>query len=166
MSDNLPERFEVLRAVELYLKHAYESDFPPPRRVQGICDELREAGELAFFDLSIWECDSAHPPLHRCLRLGNRVYPHMKLTLERRPDGLGYVYRVDGHDQHVRQSLCGNGTNSTSSTGALLEFEQIVKEDAAIAAAIESAWERAGLPTLKRFLATHLDESLIHTKEA
>jgi hypothetical protein len=50
--------------------------------------------------------------------------------------------------------------------GAMLEFEQIVKEDAAIAAAIESAWEDAGLPTLKRFLAAHLDESLIHTKEA
>jgi hypothetical protein len=161
MSDNLPDRLKVLRAVELYLEHAYDSDVPPPRRVQGISDELRQAGEPEFFDLSIWECDCAHPPLHRCLRLGNRVYPHMKLTLERRPDGLGYVYRVDGHDQHVRQSLCSGGGNSID---ALREFDHIIEEDAAIAAAIESAWERAGLPTLKRFLAAHLDESFAHAK--
>jgi hypothetical protein len=147
MVGNVPAGDDICRAVDLYLNHAY-ADAPLPRRVAGVLSQLRQPADADAphpLELPIWEHDANHPPVRYSLRLGNRVYPHMKLSLERRPDGLGYVFRVDGHDEVVRQSPAGRRCE---------EFREIVEADTAIAAAIEDAWDKAGLATIKSFLSS------------
>src|SRR5712671_3773297 len=100
MAGNAPNISEVRAAIDLYLEHAF-GGAEPPHAVAAIVRELRQADEADFLALPAWERDCAQPSCRYSLRLGNRFYPHMKLVLERRPDGLGYVLRVDGHDQHV-----------------------------------------------------------------
>ncbi len=60
----------------------------------------------------------------------------MKLVIEQRPDRVGAVFRVDGHDQHVLESQYGVRCD---------EFHLVVGESKRIAAAIEIAWRESGL---------------------
>mgnify|MGYP000446834360 CR=1 FL=1 len=41
-------------------------------------------------------------PIRYALRLGNLSYPHMKLIIDRSPDGKGYLLRADTHDAHIQ----------------------------------------------------------------
>src|SRR5947207_2768996 len=100
MAGNAPNISQLRTAIDIYLEHAY-GDVEPPCAVKAIVRQLRQADDTEILALPAWERDRAQPCCRYCLRLGNRFYPHMKLVLERRPDGLGYVFRVDGHDQHV-----------------------------------------------------------------
>jgi len=138
MVTTLPSIAEVRLAVDVYLDHAY-AGAPPPARVQNAIEQLAAAGEMEFFQLPVWECDVRQPLEWFALRLGNRIYPHMKLALGRRPDRLGYVFRADPHDEHVTASLAAWGHEG---------LEHVVKSNREIAGAIEAAWRERGLATV------------------
>jgi hypothetical protein len=144
MAGNAPNISEVRAAIDLYLHHAF-GDAELPHAVAAVVQQLRDVDDPTFLALPAWERDGAQPSCRYCLRLGNRFYPHMKLVLERRPDGLGYVLRVDGHDQHVLATPVG---------AACEAFHEVVRHDAEIARAIEAAWEQHGLTTLRGFIAS------------
>ncbi|HSV14027.1 MAG TPA: hypothetical protein VLI90_07190 [Tepidisphaeraceae bacterium] len=146
MAGNAPNISEVRAAIDLYLGHAFAGDADLPHAVAAIVQQIRDADDAEVLSLPMWERDGAQPACRYCLRLGNRYYPHMKLVLERRPDGLGYVLRVDGHDQHVLATPVG---------AACEAFYEVVRHDAEIARDIEAAWEQHGLNTLRGFIASH-----------
>lgn len=154
-----PAPSALWRAIDIYLQHAYqgpasEAGFPAatPLAVQARLQALRSADERELYDSSVLERDAspAGPasPRRYSLRLGNRSYPHMKLVIDRAPDGRGYLLRADTHDNHVRPKP---GSRDEKPFLDLMEKNRLYAE------AIETAWEQEGLPTFKKFLRDDLE---------
>jgi hypothetical protein len=140
----LPEPVQVRKAVEVYLGVAY--DGAPPADVQGRVDTLGAAPDADFFANPAFERDRADPSRYR-LRLGNRLYPHMKMAMEPSPDGAQYLFRADTHDRHI----CPPPTSKEYGL-----FRQLMDANQALAQAIEARWEQAGVPTFKLYLRQDL----------
>jgi hypothetical protein len=144
MSSHLPTRAALWTAIDLYLGRAYEGAIPTT--VKKRLDELRAAGER-WSESSAIELGKSGDTSRIALRLGNSFYPHMKLILDRRPDDLGYLFRADSHDAHIKPP-------PQSPEHAV--FAALRQTNQTIAAAIESDWASAGLPTYQSFLEQDL----------
>jgi len=144
MSTPLPPASEVLRAVEVYLTHAYSGE--PPFVVRSQLNALK-SWQGDFFKCPVLIPDAVNPMGKFTLRLGNTHYPHMKLKIELSPSDDQFLYRADTHDKHI----CPQ-----SSSKDYAAFCELMEKNQALASAIESAWEKAGLPTFKTFLREDL----------
>src|SRR5689334_18537603 len=101
MAGDLPDPQQVWKAIEAYLRCAYDG-LGVPRVVQERLETLRKAMENGdFYGSEVLEKDSSQEPKKFSLRLGNRFYPHMKLSIDRRPDQGGFLFRADTHDRHI-----------------------------------------------------------------
>ena len=140
-----PDHAELMRAVTAYLRAAY-ADAPVPKSVGAKFDVLMAAGD-AVYSNPAFETDTTQPGLRLSVRLGNRAYPHMKMVIERSPDGQGHLFRADTHDRHIRPQP---GTRDYDA------FTQLMVENGQLAEAIEAEWERAAVPTFKSFLRDDL----------
>ena len=136
---------EVWRAIEVYLRHAYTA--APPSAVRARLETLRSLSGEDFYLSPAFERDSATAPTRLSLRLGNKLYPHMKLTIERAPDKHGFLFRADTHDSHCCPAP---GTRDYPAFCSLMEGNQQVAQ------AIENAWAEEHLPTFKTFLRDDL----------
>src|SRR4051812_38557897 len=95
----LPHPRQVWSAIELYMRCAY-GQTQAPAAVEKRLESLRVAGENStFFASSVFEIDANRK--RYSLRLGNRFYPHMKLSIDERPDQGGFFFRADTHDRHI-----------------------------------------------------------------
>ena len=131
----------------------------PPSAVRARLETLRSTPQDAFYDSPVLEKQEAPRapgdpasrdgmPVRYCLRLGNLSYPHMKLMVERSPDGHGYLLRADTHDAHI-QPRPGSREQAA--------FAELMRQNRAVADAIEARWEQVGLPTFKKFLRDDLE---------
>ena len=132
----------VWRAVDVYLSVAYEGG-AAPGAVQARLQKLRPLESSAFYASDVLERDPSATPVRWRLRLGNTLYPHMKLVIEPRPDGAGYLFRADAHDRH-----CCPPPESREH-GA---FCQLMDANRDFAERIEHAWGEAGIATFKSYL--------------
>jgi hypothetical protein len=140
----MPEPAVLWKAIDVYLALAY--DGPPPKPVRAKVDLLRALPDAEIFDNPVFERDVKADPLTRLsLRLGNRQYPHMKLVIERAPDGQSSLFRADTHDSHVKPGA-----------REVAIFRQLTQANAALAANIESTWVTQGVPTFKQYLQNDL----------
>lgn len=131
-----------------------------PSAVRARLETLRSTPDDAFYDSPVFERAQApaplsgpktpanDPPVRFALRLGNTIYPHMKLVIDRSPDGAAYLLRADTHDAH-----CAPRPGSRESAA----FAELARQNGRISEAIESAWEEQGLPTFKKFLRDDLE---------
>jgi hypothetical protein len=138
-----PEPAVVWRAIEAYIRIAFKSE--PPSAVRSRLETLRALGDASFYDSAVFE--NKGDGARVLLRLGNRFYPHMKLAIERRPDGHGYLFRADTHDAH-----CCPVTTSREYQA----FRQLMELNQTVAQAVELEWEKEGLPTFKTYLKEDL----------
>ena len=139
-----PESKDLWRAIDLYLRVAYDGT-ARPAAVEKRLRTLREGSEL--YRSEVLEHEASAEPERYALRLGSRVYPHMKLVIERAPDGRSYLFRADTHDRHCRPA-----TDSKEYPA----YCQLVEQNQKIAQHIEGAWAAVGLPTFKTFLKADL----------
>ena len=146
----MPAPSDLWRAVELYLKHAYPGS-APPAAVRARLDKLRAGGDDELFESELFERDVKDEPTKLSLRLGNKTYPHMKLVIERSPDGAGHLLRADTHDRH-----CCPAPESKE----YAMFCQLMEANRKSADAVEHAWTGAGLPTFKEYLRQDLARRL------
>jgi hypothetical protein len=148
MAWSLPPISEFWRAVEVYLRVAYPPA-GPPAAVRARLDALRRLSADDFYGSTAFERDKVEqgPPSRYMLRLGNRYYPHMKLIVERAPDGAGHLFRADTHDQHCMPEP---GSRDYPAFCALCERNRAVAQD------VDAQWESEGLPTFKSFLKQDL----------
>lgn len=144
MSSDLPMPQQLFRAIDVYLRHAYDED--PPRSVQLQLEALHQAQDPYAARPFARTGDEQRPKL--ALRLGNRFYPHMKLVLEPAPAGLFYLFRADTHDRHIMPR------QDHPEHDAFIEMRE---RNSKIAETIESAWAEAGIPTFKTFLSDDLE---------
>jgi hypothetical protein len=160
-------------AISIYLRIAYDgesgggpdgipSGTPSPVRTR--LQVLRSTDERELYGSHIFERDAApapnpnpamgqghlpsHHPRRYLLRLGNRNYPHMKMVIDRAPDGQRYLFRADTHDNHVRPKPGSRDEKP---------FLELMEKNRQVAEAIETAWEQEGLPTFKKFLRDDLE---------
>jgi hypothetical protein len=145
MPKPFPSPSVVWQAIDIYLTHAY--DGLPPFAVRDRLDLLRLHQAETFYDCTALERDLHNPPTRYSLRLGNRFYPHMKLSVESNIDDTEYFLKADTHDRH-----CCPSAKSP-------EFQQYVKMCSAnedLSKKIESAWAAADLPTFREYLRNDL----------
>jgi hypothetical protein len=137
---------QVWSSVEVYLQLAY-AGAAPPSAVRDRLASLRATADADFWDSPVFERDDPKSPTRYLLRLGNKVYPHMKLVIERAPDGRGHLFRADTHDKHIRP-----GAQSREARA----FAELMKMNQQFAEAIEAEWANRGIPTFKQFLRDDL----------
>ena len=140
-----PSTENLWRAIDVYLALAYQGS-APSTVVNSRVEALRGAGS-GFFDSPTVERDAPESPGRFSLRLGNRFYPHMKLVIESTPDKTGHMFRADTHDKHIRPA-------PDSKEYAL--FCELMENNQKLAEAIESEWDKQGLPTFKQYLRNDL----------
>jgi len=144
MSAELPDQSVVFHAVDAYLRTAYQGE--APIAVRSVLATLRQwSGK--FFSCPVFANDGKLPPNKYILRLGNQCYPHMKLVIERSPDGRVFLFRADTHDRHVCPP---EGAPEHDAFVALMTRNQ------ELAQAVETAWAEEGLPTFKTWLREDL----------
>jgi hypothetical protein len=140
---------ELKGAVQTYLREAYKGGALPQAvqervaKVEGFADD--QPVPLDWLEKS--QCDSG-----RCtyaLRLGQPMYPHMKLIIEESPDGGHPLFRADAHDGHLHAPA---GSPDAAPLAALRAINKELTER------IEAGWVAAGLPTFKEYLKATLAE--------
>jgi hypothetical protein len=140
-----PTSEKLKQALQLYIEHAYASTAPPPA-VRQRMEAVHAAGD-APFDCPAIEHEAGDDPARFNLRLGNLFYPHMKLVIERSPEGRSHLFRADTHDRHIHPPPGSKEADA---------FRALMKKNLSVANAIESAWEAGGLPTFKQYLREDL----------
>jgi hypothetical protein len=144
MAAEPPESSVVFKAIDIYLALAYGAERPVA--VGSMVATLRAWGGR-FYNCPVFVKDAATPPNRYSMRLGNRHYPHMKLTIERAPDGETFLFRADTHDRHVCPP---EGAAEHDAFVALMTQNQ------QLAQGIDAAWAENGLPTFKTWLREDL----------
>lgn len=138
----------VWKAIEAYLRGAYDED-GPPTMVSSRLAQLRGCDEEAFYASPVLERDPKDCPCRYALRLGSRYYPPMKMVIERLPGREDWVFRADTHDDHV----CPPPWDAEHKP-----FRELMERNRAVARVIEGRWHDEGLATFKDFLQHDLEE--------
>ena len=147
----MPARI-LQNALRIYLQFAYPGGHYPPAALPAI-EAIRGLDPAADVPLSLLETDCADAVKSYALRLGQPLYPHMKLVLDPIPlPGGGrseesFLLRVDTHDRHLHAA-------PGSPDAAWLASVRASNKD--LTEKIERAWCEADLPTFKAFLKKQL----------
>ena len=148
----LPSDDEVRRAIGLYVKKAYGDAAVPPA-AQRLIPPAAFRPEEWLMSVFI-ERDPASAPLEAvrsfALRLGNAGYPHMKLRISRPPRDPVFVFSVDSHDAF----LC-----AAKDSPDYQPMEALKRNNAAIASAVQAAWEADGLLTERTYLRRKINQA-------
>jgi hypothetical protein len=136
------------RAIDLYLSNAYPGGAVPPAAVPRV-EAVRAVDPAAPVPENLLERDIANSLPSYALRLGQPMYPHMKIVVEPAPGGAasGYLLRVDAHDRHLHAPA------NSPDAAWLASVRSSNKE---LSERIEAAWATAGLPTFKEYLRQQL----------
>lgn len=149
MSQILPDSKDFLRAVDIYLKYAY--DGAPPSAVRLRVETLRAMPPAEFYESCVLEKDSPRAPVKFFLRLGNQTYPHMKLALFRQP-GASWAFAVEEHDT-IGVPMPGSRDYRF--------FSKMIAHNRVLAMEIEKAWQESGLPVQPRLPIAGLDREML-----
>jgi len=136
---HLPSAEDVARAVEIYLAKAYEGHPTPASELFQIPAGADVAAWL-MSDLVERSPDASQINQVRsfALRMGNRLYPHMKLRLSRPPNDTVFVFSVDTHDAMLKAPPGSEDYDM---------LEELKEHNASVAKAINIAWQQSGLLT-------------------
>ena len=140
-----PDPTDVMRAVDSYMKVAYGDDAVPAHVRSQLA--VLETWKGDFFRSPAIASDGGTPPRRYSIRLGNRHYPHMKLAIERSPDGKAYLFRADSHDAHC----CPPADRPEYEA-----FREMMERNRVIVSSVEEAWAAEGLTTFKLYLQQDL----------
>ena len=150
-SINLPSPAKLRRAIDIYLKHAYERGVPqavqkliPPKDFQPHTWLMSEAIERTPPDAPLEAVRSF------AMRLGNTMYPNMKLRLSRPPNQRVYVFSVDCHDAFLKSPV---------GSGDLEALRQLKQHNTKLAAIIVAEFEKAHVPTEHEYLRSKIKQA-------
>ena len=153
MSWERPPASKCWEAIDAYITSVY-GEGGAPAAVRGRLETLRAMPDESFFDSTVFERDDKNAPTRYSVRLGNPHYPHMKLVVERAPDGRGYLFRADTHDRHIRPA---------PESREYKAFVELMQQNQKSAEYVEAEWARRGLPTFKEYLRRDLARRAQHS---
>jgi len=134
------------RAIGIYLQIVYPAGAVPPV-VQQRIEPVNAVPEEELVAEAVFEVMQNDPRL-LALRLGQPMYPHMKLVIEPNPSG-GYLLRADAHDTHL------HAPPGSPDEKFLTMIRAANKE---LTEKIETAWVAQGLPTFRQYLREQLEK--------
>ncbi|HMD53241.1 MAG TPA: hypothetical protein VKJ65_01665 [Phycisphaerae bacterium] len=142
----LPTAGELKRAIDIYIRLAYSGvavpDFVTARMKPILAAPAEAPANPSWFEVAQKEDRSVYR-----LRLGQKAYPHMKLTLEETPDAGSFLFSADAHDSHLYAP-----TGSPDEQGLM----ELRKNNAQLVTQIESAWTQENIPTFRGYLRRSL----------
>jgi hypothetical protein len=145
------------QAIELYLRLAYPTGVPAEIQTRVVA--VRALPAESPVPAELLEKGVANAAASAALRLGQPLYPHMKLVVDPCPRaaegasvagkcrGFDFLLRADAHDQHLHAAA------GSPDAAWLASIRQSNKE---LGEKIEAAWSAAGLPTFKDYLRAQL----------
>jgi hypothetical protein len=139
----------LLQAVDVYVQRAYPAGALPPSTHQRI-EALRALPPSDPVPESLLEKDTGATSGY-ALRLGQPLYPHMKLIIEAAPasdPATSFLFRVDTHDRHLHAAP---GSPDAAWLASIRNSNKQITDQ------IEAAWSDAGLPTFKDYLRQQLE---------
>jgi len=144
----LPSPEQIRQAVELYLQHAYSGQAPAAAE-RFLPPADFDPREWLMGDVAERAPDGATLEAVRsfALRIGNTMYPHMKLRICRPPKDSTFLFTVDSHDAVLR---------AAPGTPDYEPLQELKRHNAAVADAVVRAWEDADLPTERRYLRSRI----------
>ena len=149
-SSGLPDAAALRRAVAIYASLAFPSDQPPSLQRFELPDGA-DVGAWLMTDVAERSPDE-DTPLEAvrsfALRLGNCLYPNMKLRISRPPSACCAVFHVDAHDAMLKAP---EGSPDQQC------LEEVKAHNAELASRITDAWEREGLVTERTYLRRAID---------
>lgn len=153
----LPLGEEIRLAVRLYLQEAYGPEVPE-RAARFLPPEPVDVGAWLMSDLL--ERDPSNAPLEAvrsfALRIGNSLYPNMKLRLSRPPRDSAFLFTVDSHD------ACLHAPPGSADHAML---EEVKRHNAEVANRIAAAWDRQGMPTERNYLRQKIRQARLQVDE-
>ena len=136
----------VWKAIDVYMADAYDKGEQPSATVRSLIALLRAwVGPLLNAPPFVKGGEPSRPKYS--LRLGNHVYPHMKLVVEPGPNNGRYLFKADTHDRHV----C-----PPQDSPEFADFRKLMDENQRLSERIEDDWASQGLPTFKSLLREDL----------
>jgi hypothetical protein len=149
---NLPSSGQIRQAIGLYLDLAFGRPVPPAA-LRFLPPESFNVPDWLMSDLV--ERDPASAGLAGvrsfALRIGNAMYPHMKLRLSRPPNDAIYLFSVDSHDGF----LCVSPDSPDCKP-----LEQLKAYNAEVCSKIMKAWSEHHLPTERDYLRAKIREAI------
>jgi hypothetical protein len=142
----LPLAGQLKKAIGIYLRLAYPGG-PAPDFVTARVKPVLAAAQDQPSDPAWFETARKQERAVYRLRLGQKDYPHMKLSIEEAPDGSCYLYFADAHDSHLYAP-----EGSPDAQGLAL----VRKSNAQLVTQIETAWTQENLPTFRGYLRQSL----------
>lgn len=139
---------ELRRALGVYLGLAYPGGVPAAitertRCVEGLADDQTVPGSC----FEVVSPGGEAEPVRWALRLGQPMYPHMKLMVESCPGcaagGSAYLLRADAHDAHLHAPP--GSPDAAWLAGIRASNKELVEK-------IEHAWTAEGLRTFRAYL--------------
>ncbi|MFP4054271.1 MAG: hypothetical protein ACLFV7_10470 [Phycisphaerae bacterium] len=147
--DSLPSKDELQQAIDVYLRVAY-GDAPLPATAERYLPPDHWDPQGYLLSDAVERTPPESPPQQvrsYAIRLGNPMYPNMKLRLARPPRENVFLLSVDCHDQMLQ---------APPDSPDFAALEQLKQFNADLATQIVAAWEDAGLTTEK----SHLRDTL------
>ena len=147
----LPSADDLRRAVTIYLATAYPQEAPPAVD-RFAMPAGADVGEWLMSDIVERSPDDAGrlgSVRSFSLRIGNRMYPNMKLRVSRPPSGCCAVFHVDAHDAMLKAPP-GSGDESC--------LQELKAYNAELTSQITETWEQAGLLTERTYLRQAIED--------
>jgi hypothetical protein len=144
-----PPAKRIAEAIEIYLRHAY-GDARPASAVKLLPEDGFDAQTYLSGDKverAAGLSDGCHACVYR-IRLGNVVYPHMKLKIAYVTGQEEWVFSVDSHDGMLRTP---SGSGDSAGLGKVKEFNARLVEE------IEAGWDQVGILTQKGLLRRRIE---------
>ena len=147
MSETLIQVALLKKAVGTYLGIAYPGG-NIPAAVKERLASFESLPDLAPVPEACFEVTTSGEHKTYALRLGQPIYPHMKIVIEECPTcggqgGRGLLFRADAHDSLLHAPP---GSPDEAPLAALRAVNKQLTE------AIEAAWVAQGVPTFREFL--------------
>jgi hypothetical protein len=156
---SLPSVENLRAAVGIYLEVAYPRGASAAVTGRLPAWLIESGADVARGDLAAWlDSDAVErdPPGASAtaaraisVRLGNSVYPHMKLRMSRPPRHEELLFSVDSHDDFLT-------AGAEADAGPL---EELKRHNAELARAVHAGWAKAGVPTEGVWLRSKVAEA-------
>jgi hypothetical protein len=149
----LPSASDIAMLLRLYLSFAYEGNTPEILGQKAIPPQV-DADVEAWLMSEVTERTPPSVPIEDvrsfALRLGNAVYPHMKLRFSRPPSDDVLIASVDSHDAMLQAP---EGSPDSSA------LEELKSYNAELGQRINCEWAQAGLLTEHEYMRRKIQQA-------
>ncbi len=144
-NSGLPNSHQIADAIRIYLDLAYGKEIPLPIRRFIPPGQFVPAQWLMndFIERDFDRKPEGQKIRSFGLRMGNSIYPHMKLRITLPPKSNRFLFQIDSHDEVL---------TAPSSSADLAALEELKRHNASLVEQMVTSMDAAGLLTERGYL--------------